>query len=93
MWLAMATLTLQPPAPFNFAKPDEWPKWIKRFKQYRVASGLSKDSDTRQVKRIDNIKKDKRKTLIGAIELDHFLHFPIILMCGSIPKETKCLGE
>ena len=46
----MATLTLQPPASFDFAKPDEWPKWIKRFEQYRVASGLSKDSDARQVR-------------------------------------------
>jgi len=45
----MATLTLQPPAPFNFSKPDDWPKWIKRFEQYRVASGLSKDTETRQV--------------------------------------------
>ena len=45
----MATLTLQPPAPFNFSKPDDWPKWIKRFEQYRVASGLSKDTEPRQV--------------------------------------------
>ena len=45
----MATLTLQPPASFNFAKPDEWPKWIKRSEQYHVALGLSKDSDARQV--------------------------------------------
>ena len=48
-WDVMATLTLQPPAPFDFSKPDDWPKWIKRFEQYRVASGLSKDSETRQV--------------------------------------------
>ena len=48
-WSAMATLTPQPPASFNFAKPAEWPKWVKRFEQYHVASGLSKDSDTRQV--------------------------------------------
>ena len=48
-WDAMATLTLQPPAPFDFSKPDDWPKWIKRFEQYRVVSGLSKDSETRQV--------------------------------------------
>ena len=48
-WDAMATLTLQPPALFDFSKPDDWPKWIKRFEQYRVASGLSKDSETRQV--------------------------------------------
>ena len=45
----MATLTLQPPAPFDFSQPDDWPQWIKRFEQYRVASGLSKDSETRQV--------------------------------------------
>ena len=45
----MATLTLQPPAPFDFSKPVDWPKWIKRFEQYRVAPGLSKDSGARQV--------------------------------------------
>ena len=45
----MANLPLQPPVSFNFAKPDEWPKWNERFEQYRVASGLSKDSDARQV--------------------------------------------
>ena len=41
----------QYPVTFNFAKPaaGEWPKWIKRFEQYHVASGLSKDSDARQV--------------------------------------------
>ena len=31
------TVTLQHPAPFDFAKPDKWPKWIKH-----LASGLSK---------------------------------------------------
>ena len=36
-------------APFNFSKPDDWPKWIKCFEQYRVTSGLSKDSEARQV--------------------------------------------
>ena len=45
----MVTLTLQPPAPFDFSKPDDWPKWIKCFEQYRVASKLSKDSGARQV--------------------------------------------
>ena len=37
----MATLTLQPPVPFDFSMPDDCPKWIKWFEQYRVASGLS----------------------------------------------------
>ena len=35
-------------APFDSSKPDDWSKWIKQFKQYRVASGLSKDYETRQ---------------------------------------------
>ena len=45
----MASLQLQPPDPFNFKKPDEWPRWSKRFEQFRVASGLSAEDDTRQV--------------------------------------------
>ena len=44
----MATLTLQSPAPCGFSKPDDWSKWIKRFEQYRVASGLLKDTGARQ---------------------------------------------
>ena len=47
--LTTATLTLQPPAPFNFSKSDDWPKRIKRFEQYCVASRLSKDPEAKQV--------------------------------------------
>ena len=36
----MAQLQLQPPAPFNFKAPDEWPRWRRRFEQFRIASGL-----------------------------------------------------
>ena len=32
-----------------YDSPDEWPKWEKRFVQYRVASGLDKEDDERQV--------------------------------------------
>ena len=40
---------MQPPHPFNFRNPDDWPKWKRRFEQYRLASGLSGESDARQV--------------------------------------------
>ena len=43
------SIPLKPPETFNFRKPDEWSKWIKRFEQFRLASGLSGESDTRQV--------------------------------------------
>ena len=47
-WM-MASLQLKLPQPFDFKKPDEWPRWSKRFEQFWVASGLSSESDTRQV--------------------------------------------
>ena len=40
---------LQPPLPFRFDCPEEWPKWRRRFEQFRVASGLSKEDEERQI--------------------------------------------
>ena len=42
----MANLHLEQ---FDFAQPDNWPKWKKRFEHYRAASGLDKESDERRV--------------------------------------------
>ena len=36
-----ASLSL--PAPFPFSSLDLWPRWKRRFEQYRVAAGLSKE--------------------------------------------------
>ena len=41
-------MAFQPPTPFCFGKPDEWPKWKRRFEQFRVASKLSDKSDKHQ---------------------------------------------
>ena len=45
----MAQIRLQPPDPFNFKTPDDWPRWQKRFEQFRVASGLKGDPSEKQV--------------------------------------------
>ena len=37
-------IRLQPPDPFNFRNPDDWPRWKNRFQQFRDASGLSSES-------------------------------------------------
>ena len=38
----MATLfQISTPESFNFMNPEEWPKWIRRFERYRLASSLS----------------------------------------------------
>ena len=45
----MATFQVSAPENFNFAHPDDWPKWIRRFERYRLASGLSSKSEEMQV--------------------------------------------
>ena len=45
----MASIQLKPPQPFDFSKPDEWPRWKRRYEQYRHASGLAAEDDMRQV--------------------------------------------
>ena len=42
------TVQLKPPSPFPFHQPDEWQKW-RRFEQFREASGLSTESQQRQI--------------------------------------------
>ncbi len=37
----MAQLRLQPPEPFNFCNPDDWPRWKRRFEQFKEASSLT----------------------------------------------------
>ena len=45
----MTMIQLKPPEPFNFKAPDEWPRWRRRFEQFRIASGLSGDSAAKQI--------------------------------------------
>ena len=40
---------ISPPEEFNFSKPTEWIKWIRRFERFRSASGLSKRDEESQV--------------------------------------------
>ena len=42
----MANVRLDPPEPFNIKRPNDWPRWKRR---YRRASGLDEGSDGRQV--------------------------------------------
>ena len=45
----MAAIQLQLPNPFDFKQPDEWPRWKRQFEQYSGASGLSGETEARQV--------------------------------------------
>jgi len=72
----MTEIRLQPPGPFNFKVPDDWPRWLRRFEQFLVASGLKEASASKQVNTLlyclgeeaesvlnsTNITEDERKT-------------------------------
>ena len=72
----MANIRLEPPEPFDFKKPDDWPRWKRRFDQFRIASGLAEQAAPRQIStllycmgqdaedvlRSTNITEDERKT-------------------------------
>ena len=45
----MAQLRLKPPEPFNFRTPDDWPRWKRRFEQFRIASGLVGSAAAQQI--------------------------------------------
>ena len=46
---ATATYQVQPPEGFNFSRPEEWQKWIRRFERFRIVSGLSEKTGETQV--------------------------------------------
>ena len=45
----MATIQLQPPTSFDFKDPNSWPRWKRRFEQFRQASGLTAEDDAKQI--------------------------------------------
>ena len=47
--MASYNTSLSVPAAFFFDTPDLWPKWKYCFQQYHLASGLSRESEERQV--------------------------------------------
>ena len=46
----MATaVQITPPDPFDFSSPAEWPRWIRRFERFRIATALDKKEEEYQV--------------------------------------------
>ena len=39
----MATSNVNIPDKLNFSKPEEWPRWIKRFERYLSVAGITSD--------------------------------------------------
>ena len=47
--MAITSIQLKPHETFDFKQPDNWIRWTRRFEQFRTASGLDSDADTKQI--------------------------------------------
>ena len=58
-----------PPEPFPFRTPEEWPKWIRRFQRYRIASGLISQEEEAQVNMLLYCMGDKADDILTSFSL------------------------
>ena len=65
----MATFQVAPPERFNFIRPDEWPRWIRRFDRFRCASGLNKKAEESQVHTLIYSMGDEADDILSSFEL------------------------
>ena len=67
----MASVRLQPPSPFDFRTPDEWPRWKRRFEQFRQASGLTAEDDSRQISTLLYCMGDNAEDTLASTDISH----------------------
>ncbi|KAK9543155.1 hypothetical protein VZT92_000952 [Zoarces viviparus] len=64
-----ATFSIQLPEPFDFSKPHEWTKWIRRFERFRQASNLTASSEENQVNTLIYCMGDEADDVIRGLKL------------------------
>ena len=63
------TYQVQPPEPFSFSRPNEWPKWARRFERFRVASGLGSQGEEVQVNTLLYAMGDDADDILRSFQL------------------------
>ena len=62
-------VSLLPPERFDFDHPDTWPRWIKRFERYRVASGLSAKDEQVQISTLIYAMGEEAEDILASFRL------------------------
>ena len=65
----MVNYQLSSPNLFTFSKLEEWPKWIRRFKCFRTASGFDVKSDEMQINALICSMEDEADDTLGSFRL------------------------
>ena len=54
----------QSPDPLTYSKPEEWPKWIRRFERFRDASGLDDKEEKKQISTLNYSMGDEAEDIL-----------------------------
>lgn len=65
----MERFQIPPPPKFDFTRPEEWSKWIKRFERFRIASGLELQAEENQVNTLIYTMGDEAEDIITSLQL------------------------
>ena len=65
----MASYRISAIEKFDFAKPEEWPRWIRRFERFRQASDLVSNSEEIQISTLVYSMGDKAEDLLQSFDL------------------------
>ena len=63
------TFQVSTPEPFCFSRPEEWEKWIRHFKRFRMASGLASRDDEAQVNTLIYAMGDEADDILRSFAL------------------------
>ena len=101
-------IRLQLPSSFSFKNPDEWPRWKRRFEQFRLASGLSTAAEDQQVSTLlycmgedaedtlssTGIMEDERKSYETVLtKFDSFFNVRKNMIYKQARFNQRCQGE
>lgn len=64
------TSTIIPPEKFDFSQPESWPKWVRRYGRYRVASGLYQKDEAIQVNSLLYTMGDEADDVLASFIFD-----------------------
>ena len=64
-----ASYQISQPESFDFANPEEWPKWLWRFERFRQASGLTEKSEEAQVNTLMYCMGDRADDILRSFKL------------------------
>ena len=65
----MVTYQVTSPNSFSFSKPEEWPRWLRRFEHFRTASGLGDKPDKAQVNTLIYTMGDQADDILRSFKL------------------------